>query len=495
MEPNRQSQCAPAAKIPAATALNRQFLLAAMLALAAGAALRVWFLVHWFNVEVDSLVYGGLAKNLLLGIGYDLTSSGGLPHPSLIRLPGYPLFLAACFRLFGMENYFAPGCVQIVFELAGCAFLAAFAGKMARSLRPSYPRFARHAALATLWISGLCPFTASYAFRSMAETLTLFCLALAMFATAWFWERPGWLSALLFTFAVTYCTLLRPDGALAVVAFAPVMLLALVRSGKTALLKAGMALVCVLLALAPFAAWAWRNWQVFGVFQPLAPRLATEPGEPTNPGWESWVKSWSLDFVSTYNIYWEVPDDTLDVSLLPSRAFDSQAQYEETATLARDYNNGGKKLTDDLDARFARLAGERIAAHPWRSRLWLPLGRMADMWLRPRTENVPIALYWWKYEDHPGQTIFAWSFAGMNAVYLLLAAVGLWLRPRFGLALLAYMILRSALLCTVEAPEARYTLECFPMLFALGGLALAVGMEQLKGRIRKAGTPQNPSER
>jgi hypothetical protein len=25
----------------------------------------------------------------------------------------------------------------------------------------------------------------------------------------------------------------------------------------------------------------------------------------------------------------------------------------------------------------------------------------------------------------------------------------------------------------IEAPEARYTLECFPMLFALGGIAIA----------------------
>jgi hypothetical protein len=33
--------------------------------------------------------------------------------------------------------------------------------------------------------------------------------------------------------------------------------------------------------------------------------------------------------------------------------------------------------------------------------------------------------------------------------------------------------LRSALLWTVQAPEARYTLECFPMLFVLGGVALA----------------------
>jgi len=34
-------------------------------------------------------------------------------------------------------------------------------------------------------------------------------------------------------------------------------------------------------------------------------------------------------------------------------------------------------------------------------------------------------------------------------------------------------VLRSALLLTVEAPEARYTLECFPMLFVLGGAAIA----------------------
>jgi hypothetical protein len=35
------------------------------------------------------------------------------------------------------------------------------------------------------------------------------------------------------------------------------------------------------------------------------------------------------------------------------------------------------------------------------------------------------------------------------------------------------MVLRSGLLMTIEAPEARYTLECFQMLFALGGVAVA----------------------
>ena len=36
------------------------------------------------------------------------------PSPTLIRLPGYPLFLALCFRLFGMENYIAVMLVQLM---------------------------------------------------------------------------------------------------------------------------------------------------------------------------------------------------------------------------------------------------------------------------------------------------------------------------------------------------------------------------------------------
>jgi len=60
-----------------------------------------------------------------------------------------------------------------------------------------------------------------------------------------------------------------------------------------------MALICILMALAPFAVWTAANWQVFHVFQPLAPRLANDPGEDSYPGWQRWVKTWCLDFVST----------------------------------------------------------------------------------------------------------------------------------------------------------------------------------------------------
>jgi hypothetical protein len=74
----------------------------------------------------------------------------------------------------------------------------------------------------------------------------------------------------------------------------------------------------------------------------------------------------------------------------------------------------------------------------------------------------------------------------LNALYLLLGLVGLCLRPKFWFWMLAYLVLRSALLMTIEAPEARYTLECFPMVFALGGIAVAAGLRRgTKGRETK----------
>jgi hypothetical protein len=470
MEAGQESQLTARVHL-AGRAGGARAMLPVALALAAGLALRLWLLQSLFEVNGDPLVYGGLAKNLLLHGQFDLTLPSGEMYPTLIRLPGYPIFLAVCFRLFGMENYYSAACVQIALELLGCLLLAGFVRRIAP------PAVSRGAALATMWLAALCPFTASYTAEPLAETPTLFVLALAMWAMARFRDEPNWANALWFTAAVTCATLLRPDGALAAIAFAPALVIGLPRGegpGEISLRKlARMAAVCVLLALAPFAVWTARNWSVFHVFEPLAPRLATDPGESSNPGWERWVKSWCLDFISTYEVYWKVPGDKLNVSELPNRAFDSSSQYAETAALAADYNSQGMELTPEIDARFGRLAEERIAAHPVRSYVWLPLGRVADMWLRPRVENMNIDLDWWVYSHHHAETEFSWAYAGLNALYLVLGIFGLCMRPRFWVALLAYMLLRSALLLTVEAPEARYTLECFPMLLAGGGIALS----------------------
>jgi hypothetical protein len=450
------------------TAGNRiRVVLSVLPALLAGALLRLWMLKHFFEVTGDSLIYGGIAKNLLLSGRYALTVGTGETYPTLIRLPGYPLFLAACFKIFGMENYASAAWVQIVLDLGACLLVA----DLARRVAPE--KLKRGAAYCALWLAALCPFTAVYVANPLTEGLTIFTIALAMWCAARFEEKPGWGAALGFTFAVTYAALLRPDGALVAVAFAPVLVLRLVRSGaeqRRALMR--VAAVCVLLAVMPFAGWTWRNWKTFNVLEPLAPRYATDPGEPSQAGWVSWVKSWCLDFVSTYQVYWNVPGDTLDLSKLPKRALDTPEQLEQTAGIANDYNNGGNVLTPEIDARFAKLAQERFRAHPFKRRVLLPVARMLDMWVRPRVENLPIDLDWWVYSHHNAETRFSWFYVGLNAAYLLLGFGGLSVRPRMWKWMLAYIVLRSMLLLTVEAPEARYTLECFPILFVLGGVAL-----------------------
>lgn len=435
-------------------------------ALLAGMLLRLWMLRNFFEVSGDAQIYGGLAKNLLLHARYALSDGHGVLHATLIRLPGYPLYLAACFRLFGIENYYPAALLQIVLELAGCLLLACVAHRIAP---PAYRAAAAHA---TLWLAALCPFTAIYAAEPLTEALSVFTIALALWAVSRFQQQQDWTSALVFTFAVTYAALLRPDGALIAVALAPCVLLALLRRGRGDGAQRRMALVCLLLALAPFAAWTVRNARVFHVYQPLAPRYATDPGEETWPGWQRWMKTWALDFVSTYDIYWNMPGAPLDLADLPARAFDSPAQRAQTAQLFAAYEANGEQLSPALDARFAQLAQQRIADHPLRYYVALPLGRMADMWLRPRVENLPIDLDWWVYAHHNAETRFSWFYAGLNALYLLIAFIGLWLRPRLWPWMLLYLLLRSALLCTLEAPEARYTIECFPMLFVLGGVAL-----------------------
>jgi hypothetical protein len=222
--------------------------------------------------------------------------------------------------------------------------------------------------------------------------------------------------------------------------------------------------------------WTARNLRVFHVFEPLAPRYATDPGEFTAPGFQRWMKTWIVDFASTSDIYWNAETDPMDVTLLPPRAFDSPAEREETADIFTAYNER-TTITPAIDARFNALAIERERAHPLRSYLELPLLRVLDMWLRPRTEMLNIELRWWQYDRHNAETEFAAGYAALNLAYMVLAAIGAWrLRrraPMLVFSIAAYCVLRSLLLATIEAPEARYTIEAFPMLCILAGAACA----------------------
>jgi hypothetical protein len=68
----------------------------------------------------------------------------------------------------------------------------------------------------------------------------------------------------------------------------------------------------------------------------------------------------------------------------------------------------------------------------------------------------------------------------LNIFYAVLAAWGAWRLWRAGAAarpavalLIVFIVLRTAFLTTLETPEPRYVLECFPAVIALGALAFA----------------------
>ena len=435
---------------------------------AAALILRLIFLVRFPGVVTDSFIYGDIAKNWLQHAIYGLSGGDGI-SPTYIRLPGYPAFLAFIFAIFGADHYRAVLVVQVLVDLGTC-FLGA--GIAQRLLGP------RPAKLAFL-LTALCPFLANYSAAALTETLEVFCTALALN-----WALPAFEHARLRDWAVCglacgAAILLRPDGVLLLMALEAYLLgrTLQTRSPSAAvrarsLLRGGL-LVAVISVL-PLAPWTWRNWQVFHRFQPLAPRYANEENEFVPIGFNHWVKTWIADYISVEETYWAEPGSELDAGKLPSRAFDTLSQQTETITLLNDYNHV-LHVSPELDKRFEALAAERIRAHPARYYLWLPGLRIADMWLRPRTEMLPSDSRWWEFNDEPRWSIMAIAWGAINLLYILAAVAG-WLRSRktelLGLLIL-FVVLRSVFLGTLENPEPRYTLEMYPIVIVLAAASLA----------------------
>jgi 4-amino-4-deoxy-L-arabinose transferase-like glycosyltransferase len=154
--------------------LRSRSTLSVLFALLAGAALRVWFIRVFPQIQGDSLLYADIARNWLLhGIyGRSVLHPGGPPTiaPTLVRLPGYPGFLALCFAAFGNQNYLAVLYLQAIIDLATCLLIAGFVRRLCGSLT----------GLIALWLAALCPFTANYVAMPLTETLYIFFVALGL---------------------------------------------------------------------------------------------------------------------------------------------------------------------------------------------------------------------------------------------------------------------------------------------------------------------------
>jgi 4-amino-4-deoxy-L-arabinose transferase-like glycosyltransferase len=448
--------------------VRKNISISAVLALLAGFALRTVFLAHHARFGGDALTYGDLAHNLLYHHTFGFTEDH--IRPTLIRLPGYPLFLAACFALFGDANYLAVLWVQVFLDLITCILLAVLAAHL----------FNRSVGMAVLWLAALCPFTANYAATPLTETLSLLCVALAFFALErWHnTSRVRWTVTL--GLALAYAVLLRPDQGILAAAVLPVLLWMSLRDPNQLFLKRlqPTALATAILVL-PLLLWGVRNERTMHVFQPLAPRYANDPGEGVPYGFQRWYRTWAIDFKATVDIYWNYDGNPLRLDDLPPRAFDDAQQLAQTRTLFAQYNEETAS-TPAFDAAFAHIAAERIAAHPLRYYFVLPFARDLNMWLRPRTELMKLPIDWWAFRLHPKRSLFEIAYALLNAAYLALAAIGAlrWLKRGanpIAPAMLAFVALRFLLLLTLDNSEPRYTLEAFPFIILLAGVAVLKG--------------------
>jgi 4-amino-4-deoxy-L-arabinose transferase-like glycosyltransferase len=434
-----------------------------------GLALRLFLVFRAPGIVDDSRLYADIAKNWLHSGVYGITNSG-VVMPTFSRLPGYPAFLAAIFAFFGSDNFKAVMLVQVLFDLATCYLVA----DMSRRL------FADRAAKVAFFLAAVCPFLANYAASALSEALEIFFTALALdlalsgLGVGGAPKRP-WATWLVCGFSVGAGILLRPDGGILLAAIGGYLLWPLFRKmaetnratasplrlAPQRLIIAGLLLGIG--ALAPLIPWTLRNLHTLHRFEPLAPRYANDSDEPLLPGFNRWVKTWTADYVSVQEIYWPVPGSEMEFSRLPNRAFDSLEQRKQTADLFSAYNVD-HDMTLELDARFEALASERIQHSPLRYYVWLPALRIADMWLRPRTELFPSDPRWWEFNDDHRWLALSLSFGAINLAYVAMGAAGFvrgW--PTFGLGmLLLFVVIRSAFLGTLENPEPRYTLECFP---------------------------------
>ena len=452
---------------------SRFFLLLAL----AGLALRALFLLRFPSITADSLVYGDIAKNWVLHGVYGQTELGKVV-PTDIRLPGYPAFLAVVFKIFGMEHYRIAMMIQIFVDLGTCFAVADLARRL----------FSQCAAKVAFLLTAFCPFLANYAAAALTETLAIFFTALALdFAVAGLdrlsvrssvgnvnhvRDKIWWACGL----SLGACMLLRPDGALLLAAVLAWLFWLLIRRSPepgrtTAVSKAGV--IILIASLAPLAPWTLRNLLALHQFQPLAPRYANEPGSYVPVGFNRWVKTWIADYVSNEEVYWMVPGSVIDADDLPSRAFDSPEQQDQTEQLLEDYNRV-KQIDPAIDARFAALASQRIHAAPLRYYVWLPALRIASMWLRPRTELLPCNSRWWEFDDYRKWLRLTIGLGMLNLLYIAAACLGLvrtGLAPHIGLLIL-FVLFRTAFLGTLENPEPRYTLECYPVVIVLASALL-----------------------
>ena len=385
---------------------KKWFVFLVLLVVAAGFRVAI---ARWFPNDApdDGRIYAQIARNVLEQHVYSHETAP--PYdPSYIRLPGYPLFLAGVYSVFGHTNNGAVRIAQALIDTGTCALVAL----LAFYWQPDEKR-KRVTAIAALALAAVCPFTTIYAVTILTEVPTNFfvvamCLAATLafrnsfttedtegdrkrfkYALSW-WAIAGLLGGV--------AVLLRPDCGLFVAAIGFTLVITTIWSAVASAARHRFGLmsdklqfvadensvtldsrddklkfvghqeriattlrparskisrtfvagavfsIAFALALTP---WTIRNWRVFHKVQPLAPMNAEMPGEFIPHGYLRWVKTWLDDQRYIDVAVWEVGIQPITIDDLPDSAFDSVDERTRVAALLEQYNHPPQEQASD----------------------------------------------------------------------------------------------------------------------------------------------------
>jgi 4-amino-4-deoxy-L-arabinose transferase-like glycosyltransferase len=476
----------------------------------------------------DGRVYSQIARNILEQHVYSHESQA--PYvPSIIRLPGYPLFLAGIYVVFGHGNNTAVRVAQAVIDTLTCVLIALVAFEWAVDDERKH-----RAAVIAFALAAVCPFTAIYVATILTEVWASF-LAVAMTLIATFAFKATVRKRAMAWWVVTgliagLAVLFRPDSGLFAAAIGGTLILSTLAGWRRLnLRRIAEVLLCAVLFSVAFCIvlvpWTIRNRRVFHVYQPLAPTHGEMPGEFVPRGYLLWLRTWLDDSRYVGPVLWSVDTRPIRITDFPDRAFDSKEERERVAALLEKYNHppdeeaanqapaedssqsddessdeedqdqeqeepeeeeqqepeeANVEMTPEIDAGFAQIGQERVAHSRFRYYVVLPLKRAMTLWFDTHSEYYPFngELLPFKdldYDIH--QQYWLPLFAGLTGIYSLLGVIGGWLLwrsrdhdARRWLLLAALLIfLRLGFFATLENPEPRYTVEIFPFLVILAG--------------------------
>ncbi len=293
----------------------------------------------------DGVVYARLARNLLEQGVYSTEAEAPFT-PTLVRLPGYPLFLAGVYSIFGHENNTAVRIIQAVFDTATCVIIALLAFLWTEDQERK-----RRRAMWAFLLAALCPFIVIYTATILTETLTTFLMgAMTLTATLGFkasrkgkaflwWSMTGLLAGI--------AVFVRPDNGL----FAAGIGVTLVISGlffttgdspkfsKRLVRVIGHGVLFSGIFVLVLTPWTVRNYRLFGVFQPISPAHADMPGEFVPLGYFRWLRTWVDDSRFIEPMQWNLGEKPINISVIPPKNFDSPEEHDRVAALLEQYNH------------------------------------------------------------------------------------------------------------------------------------------------------------